>query len=82
MPNQTKHSEKKKKSDSKNLSCRECEIIAELSRGTSNKFIAASLDVTINTVEKHLTSIYKKLSVKSRTEAILWWIENGRVFRN
>jgi DNA-binding CsgD family transcriptional regulator len=33
-------------------------------------------------VEKHLTNIYKKLGVKSRTEAALWWLEKGGDFRN
>ena len=64
------------------LSCREIEILQELAHGASNKIIAASMGITINTVEKHLTAIYKKLDVKNRSEAILWWIKNGGVFRN
>lgn len=64
------------------LTDREIEILRELARGVSNKEIAISLGITVNTVEKHLTTIYKKLGVKCRAEAILWWIEKGGVFRN
>lgn len=64
------------------LSCREIEILQELVHGSSNKIIAAFMGITINTVEKHLTGIYKKLGIKNRSEAILWWLKNGGVFRN
>ncbi|HXF91084.1 MAG TPA: LuxR C-terminal-related transcriptional regulator [Candidatus Nitrosotenuis sp.] len=73
----------KKQNDSNEiLSNREIEILKELARGISNKEISVSLGITINTVEKHLTSIYKKLGVTCRAEAILWCIEKGGVFRN
>lgn len=64
------------------LSHRECEILVQLSRGSCNKDIAATLNVTIHAVEKHLSNIYKKLGVKSRTEAVLWWFEKSTDFRN
>lgn len=64
------------------LSPREIQVLNELANGKSNKTIALSLGITINTVEKHLTLIYQKINAKSRTEAILWWIQNGGVFRS
>lgn len=64
------------------LSLREIQVLKELTRGKSNKTIALSLGITINTVEKHLTLIYQKINVKSRGEAILWWIKNSGVFRS
>ncbi|NWF63985.1 MAG: helix-turn-helix transcriptional regulator [Chloroflexi bacterium] len=64
------------------LSPREIQVLKELAHGNSNKTIALSLGITINTVEKHLTLIYQKINVKSRAEAILWWIQNGGVFRS
>lgn len=57
------------------LSGRESEILDQLSCGASNKMIADSLGITINTIEKHLSSIYKKLRVKSRIEAVLRWVK-------
>lgn len=66
----------------KALTGKEIEILSELAGGKSNKAIAISLNITINTVEKHLTAIYKKIDVKCRAEAILWWLQNGGVFRS
>lgn len=63
------------------LSLREREVLKLLTNGVDNKGIAASLNVSINTVEKHLKNIYKKLGVTSRSEAILWWVEKGTDFR-
>ena len=65
----------------KSLSERERETMQMLIEGAGNKKIASSLDVTIDTVEKHLKNIYRKLQVASRSEAILWWVENGTDFR-
>jgi DNA-binding CsgD family transcriptional regulator len=60
------------------LSQRELEIFNLLLQGLSNKKIALSLGIRQKTVEEHLTSIYSKLGVKSRVEAILWGIEHLR----
>lgn len=73
---------KKQNDNNEILSNREIQIVKELARGVGNKEISISLGISINTVEKHLTTIYKKLGVKCRAEAILWWIEKGGVFRN
>ena len=64
------------------LSQREIQVLKELAHGKSNKAIADTLGITINTVEKHLTLIYKKINVRCRGEAILWWIKNSGGFRN
>ena len=64
------------------LSGREREVLQLLSEGQRNQEIAASLGISINTVEKHLKSTYKKLNVTSRAEAIHWWVEKGTDFRN
>jgi NarL family two-component system response regulator LiaR len=63
------------------LSGREREVLQLLTEGTDNNGIASSLNVSIHTVEKHLKNVFKKLSVTSRTEAILWWVEKGTDFR-
>lgn len=64
------------------LSEREKEILQKLTEGADNPVIATSLSITNNTVEKHLTNIYKKLGVKSRLEAAIWWLEKRGDFRN
>jgi len=64
------------------LSEREKEILQKLTEGSENLAIAEMLCITTNTVEKHLTNIYKKLGVKSRLEAAIWWLEKSGDFRN
>lgn len=63
------------------LSDREREVLQLLTEGQDNSTIAASLEISINTVEKHLKNIYQKLAVSSRSEAIHWWVEKGTDFR-
>ncbi len=61
---------------SKNQSCgdhgltaREAEVLFWLSRGKSNRDIAAILEIKPATVGKHLEHIYPKLGVENRTSA-------------
>ena len=53
------------------LSTREAEVLKFLSRGFSNKEIADQIELSVETVRTYLKSIYKKLHVRSRTEAVL-----------
>jgi DNA-binding NarL/FixJ family response regulator len=57
--------------DAVNVSPRENEVLQLLSEGMSNKQIAASLGISYETVCVHLRRIYKKLHVRSRTEAVI-----------
>ena len=59
------------------LSERESEILRLLGRGLTNKDIAQTLIISVRTVEAHLRSIYDKLGVRSRTEAVLWAVQYG-----
>ena len=58
------------------LSDRELEILRLVSQGKSNKEIASDLFISVNTVKVHLSNIYQKIGVSSRTEATLYAIEN------
>ena len=53
------------------LSDRERDVLKQLLQGKSNKLIAASLDISVRTVEFHLKNIYTKAQVSSRIELIL-----------
>ncbi|MEO1043302.1 MAG: LuxR C-terminal-related transcriptional regulator [Pseudomonadota bacterium] len=53
------------------LTERESEVLEKLSHGLSNKEIARELELTENTVKFHLKSVFAKLSVSKRSQAIL-----------
>lgn len=56
------------------LSKREEEVLHQLSQGCLYKEIADKLDISIDTVRKHLNSIYSKLHVHSRTDAVVKYL--------
>ena len=60
------------------LSRREKEILELLCRGYANKEIADNLHLSIETVRDYLKSIYDKLHVRSRTEAVLKALQAGK----
>jgi DNA-binding NarL/FixJ family response regulator len=52
------------------LSPREREVLGELARGSTYADIAATLFVSENTVKTHVSSLYSKLGVSKRSEAL------------
>lgn len=58
---------------------REHEVLNWLIQGASNEEIANHLHVTIATVKAHLTAIFNKLEVTSRTQAIIKALKLGLV---
>jgi DNA-binding NarL/FixJ family response regulator len=61
------------------LSPRELEVLRMAAHGARTKEIAARLAVSARTIEGHLTSIFNKLGVSSRTEAIMYAAARGWV---
>ncbi len=53
------------------LSTREIDVLDCLSQGCSNREIAERIGVSVYTVQSHLQSIFRKLAVRSRTEAVV-----------
>jgi len=62
---------------SEHLSNRETDIIKLAARGMTNKDIADKLHLSSRTVEGHLRTIFNKLGVGSRTEAVLYGLRKG-----
>ena len=60
------------------LTERECEILNELRHGATNIDIARALFISENTVRTHLYNVFRKLSVKNRTQAVSWANEHLR----
>jgi DNA-binding NarL/FixJ family response regulator len=56
---------------SETLTGRELDVLTLLARGKSNKEIGANLYISETTVKAHLRSIFAKLNVLSRTEALM-----------
>ena len=54
------------------LTLRESELIGLLTRGLSNQAIADLLFISIPTVKSHLSSIYRKIKVSNRLQAVRW----------
>jgi DNA-binding NarL/FixJ family response regulator len=61
------------------LTEREQEVLHWLTQGASNEEIAKHLYVTVATVKAHLTSIFEKLQVTSRTQAIVAALKLGLI---
>lgn len=56
--------------DSLGISAREAEVLALIAAGHSNKVIARQMAISPNTVKTHVSHIFEKLDVASRTQAI------------
>lgn len=50
---------------------RQCEILALLAKGKSNKEIARILAVSAHTIKNHLAKLYLRLGVSNRTQAVM-----------
>lgn len=58
------------------LTRRENDILNLLVKGSSNKDMAESMYISEKTVKNHLTSIFRKLGVKDRTQAAVFALKN------
>jgi DNA-binding NarL/FixJ family response regulator len=59
------------------LTTREVDVLRLLTRGLSNKQIAAHLVITPKTVGNHIEHIYTKIDATGRAEACLFAMQHG-----
>jgi PAS domain S-box-containing protein len=59
------------------LTRRERQVLERVARGHSNSEIAAELGIAAQTVRNYITSVYEKIGVRSRVEAVVWARERG-----
>jgi two-component system, NarL family, response regulator LiaR len=59
------------------LTPREAEIIALITQGLTNDEIAKRAFLSINSVKTYIRTAYRKMNVSSRSQAVLWGVDNG-----
>ena len=69
--------EERVKKTKEGLTVREQEVLRALTKGFTNKEIGESLFISDKTVKTHLNSIFRKLNVTRRLQAILYAISRG-----
>ncbi|MEK7233644.1 MAG: response regulator transcription factor [Elusimicrobiota bacterium] len=57
----------------------EIKVLSNLGQGQSNKEIAASFMCSVKTIKNHLNSMFQKMSVTNRTEAVVKGIDMGLI---
>jgi len=59
------------------LTKREREVLKLAARGMTNREVASKLTISVRTVQVHLSNVFSKLGVGSRTEAVLYALRQG-----
>ena len=59
------------------LTERETEVLKAAAKGMTNREIAEALTISVRTVQVHLSSVFGKMGVSSRTEAVLQALRQG-----
>jgi DNA-binding NarL/FixJ family response regulator len=58
---------------------RELEVLRLAARGLSNRDIALQLGISVRTVQTHLSNVFNKMGVGSRTEAVMLGLRQGLI---
>jgi len=61
------------------LTQRETQVLRHMALGLSNKEIAQSLTISVETVKEHVQNILRKIAVGDRTQAAVWAVRRGLV---
>jgi DNA-binding NarL/FixJ family response regulator len=59
------------------LTTRECDVLAMFAKGLSYREAAGTLGISVHTIGDHVKSIYGKMEVRSRSEAVFEAVQNG-----
>jgi NarL family two-component system response regulator LiaR len=65
--------------DPEQITERELEVLRLAARGQSNRDIARELDISVRTVQTHLSNVFNKMGVGSRTEAVMYGLRKGLI---
>jgi NarL family two-component system response regulator LiaR len=72
-----RHADDYDKSGTDHLTDREMEVLKLAAKGMTNREIATELTISTRTVQVHLSNVFSKLGVGSRTEAVLYALRKG-----
>ena len=61
------------------LTNREMQVLRHVAMGLSNREVAQSLDISVETVKEHVQNILRKLDVNDRTQAAVWAVKRSLV---
>lgn len=64
------------------LTDRETEVLTLIATGLSNQEITDRLHLSINSVKSYIRSVYGKIEVSSRSQAVLWAVRHGLLLRD
>jgi len=67
------------KRQSADLTARELEVARGVVERGTNKHVAAALNISEKTVEKHLSKIFRKLGLTSRAQLAVYMVTEGEV---
>jgi NarL family two-component system response regulator LiaR len=70
-------SEPAEQGDEAHLTHREMDVLQLAARGMTNREIANALTISVRTVQAHLSHVFNKLNVGSRTEAVILAVKRG-----
>lgn len=65
--------------DAGRLTAREQQVLRLVAEGSANKEIAAALGITLATVERHITNLYRKVGARGRADAVMAAVAMGLV---
>ena len=61
------------------LTERETQVLRHIALGLSNREIARSLEISVETVKEHVQNILRKIQCTDRTQAAVWAVRNELV---
>ena len=61
------------------MTAREVDVLRLLARGETNSAIAQELGLSVNTVERHVTNLYRKIDARGRADATAFAVRRGIV---
>lgn len=59
------------------LTPRETQVLRQIALGLSNKEIAETLAISVETVKEHVQNLLRKLAMSDRTQAAVWAVRHG-----